>query len=184
MAGNRRERDEFAARALMRGKSKRRPEEAKAMMWDIYEFRLANETPWEELAKKHGISPVYCMNLAAKAKKIMAEARKFDPQAQDLEKEMLHFAPLAAQALTENLVNADPKVTVAYWQGVGGLVPRQEVTQVTEEEMKGQEKRTLSAMNPKLRAVVDADYTIEDTEEEGAGTIPQQDTGPDPKSGD
>jgi len=132
-------------------KVRRTKEEADSLMWRCYQYALAGGHSAARVAQEFKLSEKYAYYLVWKARKIMQSANGFDPKASNLQKEMLKFMPMAADALTQNLQKAEPRVTVAYLQGVGALIPRQEVTTLTDEERKQAADRSLKAINPKLR---------------------------------
>jgi len=158
--------EERRARGMI--KVKRSKVQAENLMWEIYQQAVAKGLTATKLAEKHKISPKYAYYLIWKARKIMQKAEGFDSDAPNLQKEMLKFMPMAAEALSHNLKKGEPRVTVAYLQGVGALIPRQEVTTLTDEERKAAADRSMKAINPKLRKALGiedgADATIEPDE--------------------
>jgi hypothetical protein len=161
-----RSREERRARGLV--KPKRTKEQAEILMWEIYQQCISRGIPPAKIAPRYKISAKYAYYLVWKAKKIMQKAEGFDPDAPNLQKEMLKFMPAAAEALFHNLKKGEPRVTVAYLQGTGALIPRQEVTTLTDDERKAASERSLKAINPKLRRALGiedgADATIEPDE--------------------
>ena len=124
-------------------------------MWEVYNEVLSTGRTPESIAAKYDISEGYSRWMVWKAKGILDKAREFNPQAANLHAELLKFVPLAAHALETNLIEADPKVTVAFLQGVGALVPKAEITHLSEEERQAALVRSTNAINPKLRKALD-----------------------------
>ena len=132
-------------------KKRRSKEQTKRLMWALYERRQATKLTLEQLAHEFDIGYWYAADLLKRAKKIMQQAVRFDPEAQDLHREMRKFSGLGAAALVENLKEAEPRVTVAYLQGIGALVPKSEVTELSPEEEQAATERAAKAINPRLR---------------------------------
>jgi len=162
-----RTREERRARGLV--KPKRTKQQAENLMWEVYQHCLSKGVSPAKIAERYKISPKYAYYLVWKARKIMQKAEGFNSDAPNLQKEMLKFMPMAAESLSHNLQKGEPRVTVAYLQGVGALIPRQEVTSLTDEERKAAAERSKKAINPKLRRALGiedgADATIEPEEQ-------------------
>jgi hypothetical protein len=121
------------------------------LMWEVYAVHLATGESGEDLAAKFGIGKGYANDLLRRARIAMEAAHMFNPNAANLHQEMLKFVPLAATALEKNLVDAHPAVTVAFLQGVGALVPKAEISRVSEEERVQHVSRSAAAINPRLK---------------------------------
>lgn len=134
---------------------------AQRLMWEVYNEVLSTGRTPESIASKYDVSEGYARWMVWKAKGILDKAKEFNPQAANLHSELLKFVPLAAHALETNLIEADPKVTIAFLQGVGALVPKAEVTHYSEEERLAALKRSTNAINPKLRKALDITDHVE-----------------------
>lgn len=128
---------------------------AQRLMWTVFQECVSTGVTPESIAAKHEVSPGYARWMVWKARGIMLKSKEFNPDAANIHAEMMKFLPLAAHALETNLIEADPKVTVAFLQGVGALIPKAEITHLSEEERQAALVRSTNAINPKLRKALD-----------------------------
>lgn len=155
--------EKYEKRSAATRKPRRPRGQGKILVMQVYQAALTRGLDYDELAAEFGLNREYARWCVHRGRKIMRSASQFDPQAANLQREMLKFVPLAAEALRENLEAAEPRVTLAFLQGVGALVPRQEIDAVTDEDRLLAAKRSLNAINPKLRKALDItdDVSIE-----------------------
>lgn len=130
-------------------------------MWQVYQLFLSTGKDAETLAAELNLSVNYVHDMLQDAKRIMSAARQFDPHAQNLHREMLKFVPLAASSLEVNLKRANPAVTIAFLQGVGALVPKSEISAVSDQERAENLKRSTAAINPRLKKALGIEDGVE-----------------------
>jgi len=163
------------------GRRTRTPEEVKSLMWRIYQYHLGTPGTIADTARHFKMQSTYVGSLIWRAQNAMKAADKFDPMAADLHKEMRAFVPLATEALKENLEKAEPRVTLGFLQGIGALVNKQEIADVTEKDRKDAWNKTMGAINPKLKQAIGIEDGVEVTiKEEVPGQGDQK--APDPAS--
>jgi hypothetical protein len=130
-------------------------------MWQVYQMFLSTGKCPQDLAAELNLSVNYVHDMLQDAKRIMGLARQFDPHAQNLHREMLKFVPLAASSLETNLKRANPAVTIAFLQGVGALVPKSEISAVSDQERAENLKRSTAAINPRLKRALGIEDGVE-----------------------
>ena len=151
--------------ALTRRRSK---QEAEDLQWEAWTLYISGQCRTHaDVAVRLGIGEKYVHKMITRARSALQTAREFDPTATNLQQQMLKFLPLAADALERSLIKAEPRVLVAYLQGVRALVPQQEIATITAEEMARSAKSALKAMNPRLRESlkIDAEITTVEVDE-------------------
>jgi hypothetical protein len=133
------------------------------LLWSVYARHIATGETAVDIAQHFNISPTYTRDLIRRGQLAMEVAKKFDPNAGNLHAEMIKFVPLAALSLEKNLQDAHPAVTIAFLQGIGALVPKSEITQVTDAERVEQLRRSSMAINPKLKRALGIEDGVEVT---------------------
>lgn len=138
-----------------KGESRHRsPMAQRALIWQIYKAVEIDGFAIAKVAEQLEISDSQCRAYYRKARYAIKTSDEFDHESANIRKEMLKFLPLATTALQQNLMDAEPRVTVAYLQGVGALINRDEIDVITDADRAAQQQRSIHAMNPRMRAAL------------------------------
>lgn len=130
-------------------------------MWELYLASVARGVSPRALAEEFDVTEGYATVLCCKAKLIMRASGKIDPDASDLHREMRKMFALGVDSMERNLIEGEPRVTVAFMQGIGALIPKQEITSLTDEEREIKEKQTIAALNPRLKKILTEEDGVE-----------------------
>lgn len=162
------------SRETTRGSRKRnRGKRKEALIWQVYRAMVMEGRVASDVAQELGFTEQYVETLYREGKRALARTDEFNPEADDVRRELKKFLPLAATALKKNLMDAEPRVTVAYFQGMGAFVDKQEVVDVTETERQSQLNRAERAFNKRLmeKMKVNAEVTIDEDENDANPSV-------------